>query len=144
MADVSAIIKSSESKPSNSTLLNQNAENEITNKAGIGEAGPKIASREPVFVDDSQNLDSEGGRKALIDEVKQNLEKLNKYIPVASTNLKFEFDEDGDPPIIKVFDKKSEEVIREIPTEEFREVAKALEEFADKLTNKGLILNQTA
>ncbi|TGE83371.1 flagellar biosynthesis protein FlaG [Pseudoalteromonas sp. KS88] len=144
MADVSAIIKSSESKPSNSTLLNQNAENEATSKANASEAGPKLASREPVFIDDSQKLDSEGERKALIDEVKENLEKLNKYIPVASTNLKFEFDEDGDPPIIKVFDKKSEEVIREIPTEEFREVAKALEEFADKLTNKGLILNQTA
>lgn len=144
MADVSAIIKSSESKPSNSTLLNQNSENEATSKANASEVGSKLAGREPVFVDDSQKLDSEGERKALIDEVKENLEKLNKYIPVASTNLKFEFDEDGDPPIIKVFDKKSEEVIREIPTEEFREVAKALEEFADKLTNKGLILNQTA
>jgi flagellar protein FlaG len=42
-----------------------------------------------------------------------------------------------------VFDKTSEEVIREIPTEEFREVAKALDEFADKLTSKGLLLNQT-
>jgi len=144
MADVSAIIKSSESKSSSSTLLNQSAENEIKSKASASEAGPKFAGREPILVDDSQNLDSESERKALIDEVKENLEKLNKYIPVASTNLKFEFDEDGDPPIIKVFDKKSEEVIREIPTEEFREVAKALEEFADKLTNKGLILNQTA
>ncbi|KTF16137.1 flagellar protein FlaG [Pseudoalteromonas sp. H105] len=144
MADVSAIIKSSESKSSSSTLLNQSAENEITSKASASEAGPKLANREPILVDDSQNIDSESERKALIDEVKENLEKLNKYIPVASTNLKFEFDEEGDPPIIKVFDKKSEEVIREIPTEEFREVAKALEEFADKLTNKGLILNQTA
>ena len=54
------------------------------------------------------------------------------------------FDEKGDPPIIKVLDKENDEVIREIPTEEFREVAKALEEFADKLSNKGLLFDRTA
>ncbi|MBR8842633.1 flagellar protein FlaG [Pseudoalteromonas sp. JC3] len=80
----------------------------------------------------------------LVNEVKQNLEKLNEYLPVTSTNLVFEFDEQGEPPIIKVFDKESEEVIREIPTEEFREVAKALEEFADKLSSKGFLFNKTA
>jgi len=83
-------------------------------------------------------------KKDLIAEVKQNLEKLNSYIPVTSTNLIFEFDEKGDPPIIKVLDKENDEVIREIPTEEFREVAKALEEFADKLSNKGLLFDRTA
>jgi flagellar protein FlaG len=41
-------------------------------------------------------------------------------------------------------DKDNKEVIREIPSEEFREVAKALEEFTDKLTGKGVIFNQTA
>ncbi len=83
-------------------------------------------------------------KKILIAEVKQNLEKLNDFIPVTSTNLIFEFDEKGDPPIIKVLDRENDEVIREIPTEEFREVAKALEEFADKLSNKGLLFDRTA
>ena len=143
MADLGALIKSSENFTTNSTFINKNELNEASKKAVIEQTGIKTADREPVFVDDSKQLDSESERKALIDEVKENLEKLNKYIPVTSTNLKFEFDEQGDPPIIKVFDKTSEEVIREIPTEEFREVAKALDEFADKLTNKGLLFNQT-
>ena len=43
-----------------------------------------------------------------------------------------------------MLDKENDEVIREIPTEEFREVAKALEEFADKLSNKGLLFDRTA
>ncbi|CCQ09760.1 FlaG [Pseudoalteromonas luteoviolacea B = ATCC 29581] len=81
---------------------------------------------------------------AIIAEVKSNLEKLNQFIPVTSTNLTFEFDESGDPPFIRVMDKENEEVIREIPSEEFREVAKALHELADKLSSKGLLFNRSA
>ena len=103
--------------------------------------GTELAEREAV---DIELVSKQKDKKDLIAEVKQNLEKLNSYIPVTSTNLIFEFDEKGDPPIIKVLDKENDEVIREIPTEEFREVAKALEEFADKLSNKGLLFDRTA
>lgn len=92
----------------------------------------------------ADNSDDSKDKELLIEEVKSNLEKLNSFIPVASTNLSFEFDENGDPPFIRVMDKDNKEVIREIPSEEFREVAKALEEFTDKLTGKGVIFNQTA
>ncbi|NHH91323.1 flagellar protein FlaG [Pseudoalteromonas sp. MB47] len=105
--------------------------------------GTELASRSPVNIEKVQ--DTEGkDKKDIIAEVKENLAKVNEYIPVTAPNMVFEFDELGDPPIIKVIDKESEEVIREIPTEEFREVAKALEEFADKLTSKGLLLNRSA
>ena len=112
------------------------------------EKGTALTAREAVDLKNAQNLkdqeDQEGKEdKELFVEVKDNLEKLNEYIPVTSTNLKFEFDDGGDLPIIKVLDKSNDEVIREIPTEEFREIAKALDEFADKLTNKGLLFNKT-
>ena len=106
--------------------------------------GTEIAGREPVDIEQVSKKNEQKDKEDLIAEVKQNLEKLNSYIPVTSTNLIFEFDEKGDPPIIKVLDKENDEVIREIPTEEFREVAKALEEFADKLSNKGLLFDRTA
>jgi len=87
--------------------------------------------------------------KALADKeleasLQESLDKVNEFLSVKSTNLTFEFDEKGDPPIIKVIDQGSEEVIREIPSKEFREVAKALEELADKLDNKGVLVNETA
>ena len=106
--------------------------------------GTELAGREAVDIELVSKQNEQKDKNALIAEVKQNLEKLNSYIPVTSTNLLFEFDEKGEPPIIKVLDKENDEVIREIPTEEFREVAKALEEFADKLSNKGLLFNRTA
>ncbi len=106
--------------------------------------GTELAGREAVDVELVSKQNEQKDKHDLIAEVKQNLEKLNDYIPVTSTNLIFEFDEQGDPPIIKVLDKENDEVIREIPTEEFREVAKALDEFADKLSNKGLLFDRTA
>ncbi|GGE83955.1 MULTISPECIES: flagellar protein FlaG [Pseudoalteromonas] len=106
--------------------------------------GTELAGRGAVDIELVSKQNEQKDKKDLIAEVKQNLEKLNSYIPVTSTNLIFEFDEKGDPPIIKVLDKENDEVIREIPTEEFREVAKALEEFADKLSNKGLLFDRTA
>ncbi|TMP87910.1 flagellar biosynthesis protein FlaG [Pseudoalteromonas ruthenica] len=78
------------------------------------------------------------------EELRESLEKLNEFVPIRSTNLIFEFDELGDPPVVKVVDRDSEEVIREIPPKEFREIAKALEEFADKLDNRGVFFDQSA
>ncbi|MFT2110674.1 flagellar protein FlaG [Marinomonas sp. 2405UD68-3] len=78
----------------------------------------------------------------VIKELKQNLTRLNQYIPVTSTNLVFEFDERDSSPFIKVFDKESNELIREIPSKEFREIAKALGEFAEKLEGKGVLLDE--
>ncbi|MCG9736266.1 flagellar protein FlaG [Pseudoalteromonas shioyasakiensis] len=126
---------------------NVNTSNSVSVKSVLDEdklnKGTEIASREPVNIDEVSSKKRQE-KQDMIAEVKENLEKLNKYIPVTSTNLIFEFDELGEPPIIKVLDKESEEVIREIPTEEFREVAKALDEFADKLTSKGMLFNHSA
>ena len=138
MLDLNASQRSNDSLTStgNSATLKAEKSAEKENK------GTEIAGREPVDIEQVAKKSEQ--KDKLIIEVKQNLEKLNSYIPVTSTNLIFEFDEKGEPPIIKVLDKENNEVIREIPTEEFREVAKALEEFADKLSNKGLLFDRTA
>ncbi|MDK1285595.1 flagellar protein FlaG [Pseudoalteromonas umbrosa] len=88
--------------------------------------------------------DEEKLQPEIFEGVKANLERLNNVLPVTSTNLSFEFDENGDPPFIRVIDRGSDEVIREIPSEEFREVAKALDEFADKVSGKGVLFDRTA
>jgi flagellar protein FlaG len=82
-------------------------------------------------------------REDLIEKVKSNLTKVGDLFPVNATNVAFEFDENDKQPVVKVIDKASKEIIREIPSEEFREMAKALDEFAEKLTSKGLIFDRT-
>lgn len=94
-----------------------------------------------------KNNDQDAGtglNQEVIDDIKANLEKINQFIPIQSTDLVFEFDELGEPPIVKVLDKNSQEVIREIPPKEFREVAKALEDVADKMSNtKGVLFEDS-
>ncbi|WP_419148799.1 flagellar protein FlaG [Pseudoalteromonas 'SMAR'] len=139
MSDVNSTHWSAESltSPSSKSLVNNtDLKNEDRSK------GAEVALLGAVDSKQTDQLDS-NNKQRLIADVKNNLEKLNEYLPVTSTNLVFEFDESGEPPIIKVLDKKSEEVIREIPSEEFREVAKALDEFADKLISKGLLFDKT-
>ena len=74
-------------------------------------------------------------------QIRQTLEQINKVIPIANTRLVFEFDELGDPPVIKVIDKTSNELIREIPSQDLVKVAKAFSEMADNLTKAGALIN---
>jgi flagellar protein FlaG len=107
---------------------------------------PNVSKKDMESEQQKGNLQTSSSKEPdseLISEVKENLEKLNRFIPVTSTNLSFEFDDKGNPPFIRVIDKDNDEVIREIPSKEFREVAKALDEFADKLSNKGFIFDKT-
>ena len=75
------------------------------------------------------------------EQIRQTLEQINKVIPIANTRLVFEFDELGDPPVIKVIDKTSNELIREIPSQDLVKVAKAFSEMADNLTKAGGLIN---
>ncbi|MAD74962.1 MAG: hypothetical protein CML20_09265 [Rheinheimera sp.] len=74
-------------------------------------------------------------------QIRQTLEQISKLIPIANTKLVFEFDELGDPPIIKVIDKNSNELIREIPSQDLLKVAQAFSEMADNLNKAGALIN---
>lgn len=70
--------------------------------------------------------------------VKQAVEQVNKAVPSFSRNLQFSVDEDTNKNIVRVVDTTSGELIRQIPSEEIIEIAKAL----DKL--QGMIIRQKA
>ncbi len=69
--------------------------------------------------------------------IKDKLEVVNNQLSLKSTSLVFEFDDTSEPPIIKVIDKESGDVIREIPPKELREIAKALTDIADNMNRSG-------
>jgi uncharacterized FlaG/YvyC family protein len=86
--------------------------------------------------------EDEQKQQSITNTLQDNLEKINEFIPITSTNLSFEFSDEGGSAFVRVVDKDSDEIIREIPSEEFREVAKALDELADKLVNKGVLFDK--
>lgn len=112
-------------------LQNANGSNALS-KANNAQKAPKPdASQEAVKQAVKQ---PPVDRAALQDAVK----KLNETVAPALQTVEFEIDEDTDKTVVKVIDKESKEVIRQMPNEEALAFSKTL----DKL--QGLVIRQTA
>ncbi|GGE84919.1 flagellar protein FlaG [Massilia psychrophila] len=72
------------------------------------------------------------------DQVTQALKSINDLLQSRSPDLEFSVDKDSDRTIVKVVDKKTLEVIRQMPSEEALQIAKAL----DRL--QSMLIRQTA
>ena len=72
------------------------------------------------------------------DDIKDAVANINKSLQTLSQDLVFSVDSDSNRTIVKVVDQKTKEVIRQIPTPEALEIAKALD------TVQGLLIKQTA
>lgn len=77
-------------------------------------------------------------RRASDEQVDQALSSINNALQVRSQDLEFSIDTESDRTIVKVVDKHTQEVIRQMPSEEAIEIAKAL----DRL--QSLLIRQTA
>lgn len=76
-------------------------------------------------------------------DVFEAVDTVNQMLMVKSTNLVFEFYDKSDPPVVKVVDKENGDIIREIPSKELREIAKALNNIADNMgSGAGLLFNE--
>lgn len=65
-------------------------------------------------------------------------EKINEFIESFTRDIQFTIDKDSERVVLKVVDRKSGDVIRQIPSEEALKIAKALDEL------KGLIIQGKA
>jgi flagellar protein FlaG len=60
------------------------------------------------------------------EQVKEAVSKLNEYVQTTERTLDFQMDEESGKTVIKVFDKLSSELIRQIPNELALELAQNL------------------
>lgn len=72
------------------------------------------------------------------DQVANAVDKINQVVQLASQGVEFSLNNDFNKLIVKVVDQQTNEVIRQIPSEEVLEIARSL----DKL--QGLLIRQTA
>lgn len=79
---------------------------------------------------DNENIQKEN--------LQQTLQKLNEFVSGASQNVVFSIDKDTDISVIKVVDRQTNEVIRQIPSEEAIQIAKVLDKF------QGLLVREKA
>jgi flagellar protein FlaG len=69
-------------------------------------------------------------------QVETALQSINQAMEKLAPNLEFAFDKESNRTIVKVVDQETQEIIRQMPSKEALEIAKAL----DKL--QGLLIQQ--
>lgn len=85
-----------------------------------------------------QGTPATGGAQPSRNEVEESVDTLNQFIKSLNNPMLFSIDEDTGKTVVRIVDSTTQEVIKQIPSEEILSIAKAL----DKL--KGLFIEQKA
>jgi flagellar protein FlaG len=72
------------------------------------------------------------------EELNSALEKVEKFVSATTSDINFSIDEESGSTVVKIVDRSTQEVIRQIPSEEMLEISRAL----DRL--QGLFLKNKA
>ncbi len=114
----------------------------IANQRGMVEqAAPEKASKGINIP--AQGLSPEGAQLAAANETSRDqlitaVKATQEFVSTINSSLEFSIDKDTGISVVKIVDKETEEVIRQIPSEEMLSIAKALD------TIKGLLFHQKA
>jgi flagellar protein FlaG len=79
------------------------------------------------------NAVQQAGATASVDQVKQAVQDINESLQSRSQGLEFSIDTDTKEVIIKVVDQETREVLRQMPSKEALDIAKALDQVLGKL-----------
>lgn len=113
--------------------------------AVVGTAGQPVrgqATEKPVqsvkkMDSEQQNPANWQGSGGSADQIKDVVKQANAAMSEIRSGLEFEVDEETGRFVIKVVDAETKEVVRQLPTKEMLEIAKAL-----KSISSGLFLNE--
>ncbi|MDD2883486.1 MAG: flagellar protein FlaG [Dechloromonas sp.] len=88
--------------------------------------------------DNRPTLDQKKSEAPSRQDIEQATEQVKKFISPTNSDIRFSIDEDTGITVVKVMDKTTNEIIRQIPGDEILQIAKAL----DRL--QGLLVKQQA
>ena len=94
-----------------------------SNSAVTVESIDSAGNKESGQIDDSFKVDYEENRR---EAVASAVARLNDYVQKVQRNLEFSVDEQAGVYVVKVIDRSSREVVRQIPSEEALELARKL------------------
>jgi len=105
-------------------------------KASMG-----TASQQPEGVTDQQAVQETRNSEFTPEELESAVRNLNDYVQNVQRNLQFNIDDDSGHTIIKVIDSETEELIRQMPSEEVLAMSRHLREMEEQ---QGMIFQQEA
>ena len=102
-----------------------------------------VGTKSPVSTEPASTtkpVESSAERSAPVapEELQDAIKATNDFVKPINSSVEFSMDEDSDEMVVKVIDKATKEVLRQIPSEEMLDIAKAL----DKI--QGLLIKQSA
>lgn len=115
----------------------------VAERSGPAHAEQQVASTKgpgrsaAISLDTNNAVDKPAATPSLA-QVTEAVHNINKSLEVLKQDLQFTVDRDSNRTVVKVVDQKTKEIIRQIPSEEAMEIAKALD------TVKGLLIRQKA
>ncbi|WP_227816938.1 flagellar protein FlaG [Nitrogeniibacter aestuarii] len=77
------------------------------------------------------------------EKLKEALDRAQSALPSQARDIAFSLHDGNDAVVVRIIDSKSDEVIRQIPSEEFLKIADALSEQIESI-RAGLLLEQKA
>jgi flagellar protein FlaG len=113
-------------------------------KIGAEAAVAQPAARAPATVVETPVAVAKSAPAPSLEQLTHAVSNINKSLQTLSQDVVFSIDADSNRTIVKVVDQKTKEVIRQIPTEETLEIAKALDSASALDTVKGLLIKQKA
>lgn len=84
------------------------------------------------------NVSVAQGNSISRDQLNSAVKATRDFVGIVNSSLEFTVDEDTGTSVVKIVDKETKELIRQIPSEEMLSIAKALD------TIKGLLVRQKA
>ncbi len=108
--------------------------NSVMGKKGLSKIEGQPAEEKKLA---SELLDAKT-KEAENKELDKKIAQLNDYTQKINREIRFSVDEETDRTVIKVIDSETDEVIRQIPSEEILRIAESLEKFS------GILLQEQA
>ncbi len=99
---------------------------------------PSVAAREAATPVQTVNAVQQAAKAPSTDQVNEAVKQLNNAMKTMSQGLEFSVDQDAHKVVVKVVDQQTKEVLRQVPSEEALEIAKALDRV------QGLLIRQKA
>jgi flagellar protein FlaG len=90
----------------------------------------------PVAATGAKNAKAADGVEPTPAELKTAVEKLNQSMTASSQDLQFSVDEDSKKTVVKLIDRTTHEVLRQMPSKEALEIAKSLDKAMGKLIDQ--------
>lgn len=117
------------------TEINIQEKSLSTTHRELGHAG-NISTKVNSKIDDNETKVT--GEIDFDNKIKEAVDLANKEIKIFNTNLDFSIDKELNKIVVKVIDKETEEVVRQIPSEDILKMAKNFEKYGSFLFNKNV------